>query len=200
MWAYESDHDGYVPSWDYQNSMEGYVYPNDWKHYPKNDMGSLILLAYEEYVQSFSDHISVKNELESPATTCPSFFSTFPKENWGSDWWRYVYQQGGTYAFNYHLSVTLSPSEDTELIPFSQVDRVSERFVYGEGESRQCRIAENYDSGTELPIWWGHNNNSNFVFGDGHVESIHENDMPLVVGWPERPTSPGVDTTYERPW
>ena len=197
MSIYSSDNDGYVPSWQYQNEID-YVYPNGWTHYPNQNMGSLYLLAYEAGVPSFSDHIAVRDGLESPFTTCPSFISTYPKDNWGGDWWRYVYQQGGTYAFNYHLSTTMSGSAGTNLIRFSAVPRVSERFIYGEGTSYEGRIVEGTYQSVGREIWWGHNNSSNFLFGDGHVKSL-KSVLPIS-GWPTWQTDPGVDTSYPTPW
>lgn len=194
MMFYSNDYKGYVPSWQYQNSME-YTYPNGWKQAvsggdwaPGSNIGSLVLLNYEGYVDSSS-------------TTCSVFYPSVPEESgWGGgSWENAVYRQGGTYAFNDHLSMTISGATGTSMIPFTRVQRISQRFVYAEGSHQDCRVTESIDTGAR-PIWWGHDNSSNFLFGDGHVESFMLFDIPTVSGWPNAQPSPGEDTTYDSPW
>lgn len=199
MASYASDYDDYVPSWEYQDSMQ-YTYPNGWNHAPNSNMGSLVLLGHEGYVQTFSGPGTTAQN-ERPATTCPVFYPKVPKEdNWGGgSYANTVYMQGGSYAFNSHLSETISGSNGTKMIKFGNVKRLSERFAYGEGSSWQCRIVST--TGLSAPgIWWGHLNNSNFLFGDGHVESRTKSGFPLVDTWPTWQTNPGVDTTHPSPW
>lgn len=141
---------------------------------------------------------------QSIITACPVFFEW---ENisacWGtnmSNTGNFVYWNGGTYSVNSHFDQTLSlnNSYPTRLRKFFSVPRLSARAVFVEGKNIQART---YSSSliNNYGIWWGHGGkSSNFLFGDGHAESMNISSVPYVNAWPAQ--AYGADTTHKEPW
>jgi prepilin-type N-terminal cleavage/methylation domain-containing protein/prepilin-type processing-associated H-X9-DG protein len=197
LMLYASDHDGFIPSWNFASHTE-YTYPNGW-YYGQYGLGhpvsGLRYLAYEGYLKGFS-----KPSLnERPTTTCPSFWPKVPKEQgWGGGYPHHTaYMHGGTYAFNAHLDRSIGLSfPGVQMRRIFTVPNISKRFIYGEGASSQCRIHSSTNS--HFNIWWGHNGSANFLFGDGHVAAYSQKDIPLATGWPTQPW--GTDSPLGAPW
>ena len=200
-YLYIDDYDGFLATWNYSNNTD-FVYPNGWTYAAGNSMGALKNLTYGEgYLPGFTTSATGALD-QSPPTTCPTFHPEIPRTVWDpsnlSNAGNVCYKQGGTYAFNTHFDQTVGTSfPGTAMQKFDSVNRLSERFMYGEGWHWQTRIySTSYLNG--FGIWWGHNGSANFLFGDGHVTSYSESGFPIATTWPAQ--AYGADTTLEAPW
>jgi len=196
--GYANDFNSFIPTCDYAFDVP-FTYPNGTYSAPGTGKRRYIaFLAYGGYVQGFSNSSNVLKE--KPLTVCPSFWPDFPVSNsWGGGSPSSIYYLGGTYAFNSHFCRTLYLG-GARLKRLTTVPRLSQRFMVGEGQSSQIRVCAN-ESGTGYDLWWGHNECSNFLYGDGHVKSLHASAIaPSATGsvWPSQ--TAGADTPLEAPW
>ncbi len=194
--SYAADYSGYIPSWSYAN-FAAFTWPNGWTYNVGNSMGGLRFLSYGGYLPGFSK----PTYEEHPITTCPKYFPQVPRDDWGASSQNTAYKQGGTYSFNSHLDQSITPAYGSlQMRRYDTLARLSERFVYGEGHSWQCRSTASHEGGalSDFALWWGHNNTTNMLFGDGHAESKAYGNVTPVDAWPAQPY--GQETTLGAPW
>lgn len=206
---YCSDYDDFFPSYSYA-SRTSFVFPSVSNYTYTSltaNLSPLRYIAYSRYITGptiFGAGLFGKSHV----TTCPVYLEMVSRGN--SQWAgsadakaQVVFKHGGTYAFNSHFDQTLSmvvSAGGTTLRRFSSVPRLSERAYFVEGESSEARAASTGPVAptTNKPLWWGHANSGNFLFGDQHAESKSISAVPLIDEYPKQ--SYGEDTTLGAPW
>lgn len=122
------------------------------------------------------------------ATVCPQAYQRTNITNLALKQW------GGSYGFNENVSYSLAarPSPDyVSMKKFDTMKRPSSRFLYTDTTS-QGR-AYKYEM-----IDFCHNSATNFLYGDGHVNSLKQNSVMPITNLSE--TVRGGETPYLSPW
>lgn len=175
-----------------------YKYSNGWTHNPNSWVSPMSILVHSGYINGFTQ-TNTASYSQNIATICPEFFPTYAKAYWTGDT-NTAFKWGGSYCFNSHLDRTMASTDSSDklkMMKITQVKRISKRFMYSDGLS-QGRITATFESSGIPAIWWGHGKNTNFLFGDGHVNSIPQVGFPLVSAWPSQ--NAGTDTPHGYPW
>lgn len=194
---YAGDFNDHIPI-SYFTFYATFKYSNGWTHNPNSWVSPLSILSHSGYIQGFT-LTSNASTTQKPATACPEFWPKYGISYWSGDA-NFAFKNGGSYCFNNHLDRTMRSTDSSnklKMMKITQVKRVSKRFMYADGYS-QGKIVATLESSGLPPIWWGHGKSTNFLFGDGHVDSIPQTGFPLVTAWPSQ--SIGDDTTIGYPW
>ncbi len=192
--SYTMDWDGFSVPVSYARCTS-LTLPNTWSITGSTQLWYLVMPGY---INGFTSN----NLRENPVTTCPVFYPEIPVQlNWGNNPANAVYQTGGTYAYNSHLDKSLiTANATTRIKKLDSIKRPSARSIYGEGTHSQCQFAASVPGGVSNPplLWFGHSKTANFLFVDGHVESLTELGFPVNASWPAQ--AYGTDTTLPSPW
>jgi prepilin-type processing-associated H-X9-DG protein/prepilin-type N-terminal cleavage/methylation domain-containing protein len=153
---------------------------------------------------------------QNPVTTCPVFWSDWAYAYWGQgtnvgNTGNAAYKEGGSYCFNGHLDRSIWENDPIDLTmqKWSSLKRMSQRSVFIEGIflQNQWYSLETYASVPNSPVswlWYGHGGRTNAVYGDGHVESLLQGDIPVTTNYPNRapwtPANWGQDTPIPNFW
>jgi prepilin-type processing-associated H-X9-DG protein len=198
VFLYTDDFNEYFPSITY-SSYTYRTWPNGWTQ--NSGVGWLSPLGFLSY-GGYSMGATGLNT-KSYITACPVFIESSYAKAWGND---LIYKHGGTYSFNCHFDQTLTlqmKNPNPPLKKFFTVPRLSSRAFFLEGASSQARTYSSIPT-IGYGVWYGHGGkSSNFLYGDGHAESLNISSVPYVINWPDSlspPQSYGADTKLKEPW
>jgi prepilin-type N-terminal cleavage/methylation domain-containing protein/prepilin-type processing-associated H-X9-DG protein len=196
VFLYTDDFNEYFPSEIYA-SYTNRVWPNTWTYTAFSAwMSPLAFLTIGGYTKG-PTKTGNATYAESFITSCPVFLESDLAKTWTGN---RIYQHGGTYSYNSHFGKTITLA--AQLVPpmkkFFTVPRLSSRAFFLEGQNSQARTYSSLPT-NNYGVWWGHGGKSaNFLFGDGHAESLNITSLPIVNAWPAQ--TYGTDTTYNSPW
>ncbi len=202
---YLGDFDGFIPSWDFANALASatnkyrieFINETAWE---TTTCRSILVLQQNKYLPLF---YSSKYGQSMPVTVCPEVV-VYAQTNWALE----LFKVGGSYSFNSHFacSLRMNSIETISMRKLDQVKNLSSRFVYGEGWSSTGRVTASTlkeESATNPGMLWPHNKQSgNFLYGDGHVESLNRTGFPFKDAYPNS-VNAGKDlpeSTLQRPW
>lgn len=206
---YCSDYDDYFPSYSYA-SRTSFVFPPASNYTYTSLTANLSPLRYVSYLDYAKGPtiFGIGLYKESFITSCPVYLEEVSR---GNSYWTdtagnkaaIVYKHGGTYSYNSHFDNTVSTKTTAPctMMRFTNVPRLSARFYFAEGSAYQMRVSSTLDPAatTGSPLWWGHGNSGNFLFGDQHVEGLTRSAIQIIDSWPLS-TTVGKDTSYGAPW
>jgi prepilin-type processing-associated H-X9-DG protein len=104
--------------------------------------------------------------------------------------WRY----GGSYSYNLHLNKSIDlDGTHTRLLPLDKVLRPSSRFMFADSSVAHA-------VGLVTKLSWLHGKANNFLYLDGHCETLSMNGFPVTINEYGNDVAYGADTKNAPPW
>jgi prepilin-type processing-associated H-X9-DG protein len=187
--CYADDYNGTFPSFEYAKALP-FTYDATTTIAGNNGKSPLIYLVYDKYISGCTRQNTSHAAAYKAVTVCQVTFDAYKSTLFVNAPWRY----GGSYSYNLHLNKTVDlDGTHTRMQRLDKVLRPSSRFMFTDS-------AVAHAVGLVTKLSWMHGKVDNFLYLDGHTETLPMNGFPVTISEYGNECAYGADTKDAPPW